>query len=213
MKIKYLAHSSFLFTSNSGVRVISDPYTPDDRLHYRNIDEAADIVTVSHDHFDHNNTKTVKGNPVVLKGSAEIKGINFKAINSFHDASGGKKRGPNIIFCFKIDGIRICHMGDLGHIPDEKMISEMGKVDVLFIPAGGYFTFEPDVARQIIDRIKPKVAIPMHYKTEKSDLLIAGVEKFLAGMKNIKKLDTSEIEYKPDNLPEETEIVVMKPAL
>jgi len=213
MKIKWLGHASFLITSDSGVRIITDPYTPDESLRYDNINETVDIVTVSHEHFDHNNVKAIKGNPVILKKSAEVSGITFKAVSAFHDNDGGKKRGPDLIFCFAVDGVKVCHLGDLGQIPDDKQVSEIGSVDILFIPAGGYFTIEPDVAGQVVTKIKPKVIIPMHFQTEKTSLPLADVNKFLKGQPNVKRLDTSEIEFKLETLPKTAEIIVLRPSL
>jgi len=111
MKVKWLGHASFLITSDSGVRIITDPYEPNDKLLYGAIDESADIATVSHDHFDHGNVAAVKGTPQMVKGDAEIKGIKFKGIATFHDASGGKERGSNTIFCSAIPYSALRSMG------------------------------------------------------------------------------------------------------
>ena len=213
MKIKWLGHAAFLITSDAGIRIITDPYTSEEGLNYRDIDQPADIVTVSHEHLDHNNIKAVKGNPVVLKRSGEAKGITFKAVQAFHDAAGGKRRGPVLLFCFTIDGVRLCHLGDLGHVPDNRQLLEIGTVDILMIPAGGYFTIEPDIANQVVSMIKPKVVIPMHFQTDRTNWPFAGVDKFLKGKTNVRRLDTSEIEFKPETLPSTTEIIVLEPAL
>lgn len=214
MKIKWLGHASFLVTADSGIRIVMDPYKPDGSIAYGEIRETADIVTVSHEHLDHNNARAVRGNPVVLRQSGEAKGIKFTAVGTYHDQAGGKQRGSNTIFCFIVDGVRICHMGDLGHIPDERQINEIGLVDVLLMPVGGFFTLEPDDAGRVIDKIKPRVVIPMHFKTAKSAKMpIGDVEKFLKGKQNVIRSDTSEMEFKPETLPTATRIIVLKPAL
>jgi L-ascorbate metabolism protein UlaG (beta-lactamase superfamily) len=214
MKIKWLGHSSFLITAESGTKILTDPYKPDSSLTYGEIKETADVVTVSHEHFDHNNVRAVRGNPVVLRQSGEAKGIRFTAINAFHDDVHGRQRGGDTIFCFAVDGIKVCHMGDLGQIPDEQQAGEIGQVDVLLIPVGGYFTLEPDAAGRVVDKIKPGVVIPMHFKTAKSAKMpIADIEKFLQGRQNVTRSDSSEVELKPDTLPSATQIVVLKPAL
>lgn len=213
MKIKWLGHSSFLITSDSGFRIITDPYTPDNNLRYDNINETADVVTVSHEHLDHNNIGAIKGNPVILKKSAVVKGINFKAVQASHDSSGGKIRGQDLLFYFNVDGVKLCHLGDLGQLLDDKQVAEIGAVDVLFIPAGGYFTIEPDIADQVINKVLPKVVIPMHFQTEQTNLPFNGVDKFLKGKRNVKRLDTSEIEVKLETLPKTMEIIVLKPEL
>ena len=164
MKIKWLGHAAFLITSDSGTRIITDPYKPADDLKYGKIGESADIVTVSHDHFDHNNAAAVKGSPRVIKGTTEAKGIKFKGIPTHHDEAGGKQRGNNIIFCFEVDGIRVCHLGDLGHPLDDKQVAEIGKVDIVLTPVGGNFTIDARVATEVCDKLTPRVIIPMHYR-------------------------------------------------
>jgi L-ascorbate metabolism protein UlaG (beta-lactamase superfamily) len=215
MKIKYLGHAAFAITSDTGVKIITDPYETGPDLTYGEITESADIVTVSHDHFDHNNVAAVKGNPEVvrLSGKSKAKGIEVKGVASYHDEAGGSLRGGNIIFCFELDGIRVCHLGDLGHLLDDKQVKEIGSVDILLIPVGGFFTIDAKVATQVCNQLKPKVIIPMHYKTEKSMPDIFGVDEFLSGKANVTRLDTSQVEFKPGELSATTQIIVLKPAL
>lgn len=212
LKIKWLGQAAFLITSSGDIRIITDPYTPSSRLNYGEINESADIVTVSHEHSDHNNVAGVRGNPEVVRGTTEIKGIKFKAISSYHDASQGKERGNNTIICFEVDGVRICHLGDLGHLLSAQQVTEIGKVDILLIPVGGNYTIDANVASQTVDLLKPAVAIPMHYQTDKTTLPIAGVDEFLQGKKNVTRLDTSELGVKAGQLPAQTQIMVPKPA-
>jgi L-ascorbate metabolism protein UlaG (beta-lactamase superfamily) len=215
MKLKWLGHSCFLVTSETGLRIITDPYSTVGGINYSPVNEAADIVTVSHNHRDHNNIAAVRGKPEVITGSGTktAKGIQFKGIASHHDESKGKERGANTIFCFTVDGIRLCHLGDLGHELSREEIAQIGNVDVLLIPIGGFFTIDARVAAKVGDDLKPKVILPMHYKTPKCDLPVTGVEDFLAGKKNVKKLNSSEMEFKAGKLPEATEIIVLQPAL
>lgn len=215
MKLKWLGHSCFLITSETGLRIITDPYSTVGGINYSPVNEAADVVTVSHDHRDHNNIAAVPGKPEVITGigTKTAKGIQFKGIPSHHDKSRGKERGANTIFCFTVDGIRLCHLGDLGHALSQEEIAQIGNVDVLLIPIGGSFTIDAKVASEIVDDLKPKVIAPMHYKTPKCDFPITGVEDFLAGKKNVKKLNSSEMEFKAGKLPEATEIVVLQSAL
>jgi len=215
MKLKWLGHSCFLITSETGLRIITDPYSTVGGINYSPVNEAADIVTVSHNHRDHNNIAAVRGKPEVITGSGTktAKGIQFKGIASHHDESKGKERGANTIFCFTVDGIRLCHLGDLGHELSREEIAQIGNVDILLIPIGGFFTIDAGVATKVGDDLKPKVILPMHYKTPKCDFPITGVEDFLAGRKNVKKLNSSETEFKAGKLPEATEIVVLQPAL
>jgi L-ascorbate metabolism protein UlaG (beta-lactamase superfamily) len=213
MKIKWLGHACFLITSDTGLKIITDPYETGGDLSYGQIKESADIVTVSHDHTDHNNVAAVQGNPMVVRGAASIKGIEFKGIPTYHDETGGRQRGRNTILCFEVDGMRLCHLGDLGHQLSDSQVAELGTVDILLIPVGGFYTIDAKVATQLCDRLKPKVIIPMHYKTAKCAYPITGVEEFLKGKKGVSRLNTSQVEFKPGELPPTTQIVVLNPAL
>jgi len=219
MRIKWLGHASFLITSDTGTKIITDPfeasYVASGGSSYGDIEESADIVTVSHDHTDHSNVATVKGKPEVIRkaGITKVKGMEFKGIASHHDEAGGSKRGNNTMFCFEMDGIRVCHLGDLGHQLSDQQSSELGDVDILLIPVGGYYTIDAKVATQVWDQLKPKVAIPMHFKTDKCGFPIAGVDEFLKGKEAVKNLDTSEVEFKQKELPSTTQIIVLQPDL
>jgi L-ascorbate metabolism protein UlaG (beta-lactamase superfamily) len=213
MKVKWLGHASFLITSDSGTKIITDPYATGSGLRYGEIKESADIVTVSHEHFDHNNVAAVGGNPAVVKGDAEAKGMKFKGIATYHDASEGKERGNNTIICFEVDGVRVCHLGDLGHPLSSQEVDEVGKVDVLLTPVGGFFTIDAKVASEVCSKLSPRVIIPMHFKNDRLDFPIAGVEDFLQGKEGVTKPDSSEAEFKAGALPRTTQIVVLKPAL
>jgi L-ascorbate metabolism protein UlaG (beta-lactamase superfamily) len=215
MKIKYLGHSAFAITSDRGVKIITDPYGTSPDLTYREITESADIVTVSHGHFDHCNVAAVGGNPQVLRQAeaSTVKGIKFKGIISYHDDEMGRLRGNNIIFCFEVDRLRLCHLGDLGHRLDSKQKAEIGRVDILFIPVGGYYTIDAKTATEVCDQLKPELIIPMHYRTNKGLPSIAGVDEFLRGKAKVKWLDTSQVEFRAGELPDGGQIMVLKPAL
>lgn len=215
MKIKYLGHAAFVITSDRGVRIITDPYGTSPDLTYGEIRTTADVVTVSHDHFDHCNVAAVGGNPQVMRraGVSTAKGIKFKGIISYHDDEGGRMRGNNIIFCFEVDGVKVCHLGDLGHRLDDKQKAEIGRVDILLIPVGGYYTIDAKTATEVCDQLKPGVIIPMHYRTDKGLPNIAGVDEFLRGKARVKWLDTSQVEFKAGGLSDAGQIIVLKPAL
>jgi len=213
MKIKWLGHACFLINSEAGVRIITDPYATKEDLRYGEISESADIVTVSHEHADHNHVAAVHGKPEVLRGSAKLKGIDFKGIASYHDKTKGSQRGKNTIFCFEVDGIRVCHLGDLGHLLSDKQVAELGRVDILLLPVGGYFTIDAGVATQVCSQLKPRVIIPMHYRTDKCTFPIAGVGDFLKGKENVTRLEASEKVFKSEELPVSAQIIVLKSAL
>jgi L-ascorbate metabolism protein UlaG (beta-lactamase superfamily) len=214
MKVKWLGHASFLITLAGGLRIITDPYKTGAGLDYKPINEKADIVTVSHEHADHNNIAAVSGHPQVVKtaGVKEVKGIKFKGIATYHDESRGMQRGTNIIFCFTLDGINLCHLGDLGHWLSQEEMAQIGAVDLLLIPVGGFYTIDARAADNVCQQLKPKVVIPMHYKTDKCAYPIAGVEEFLKGRTPLRRLDSSEIDLEADKLPS-SETVVLKHAL
>lgn len=215
VKIKWLGHASFLITSEGGVKVLTDPYSRGGGINYGAIKEAADIVTVSHKHPDHDNVSAVKGKPVVVDapGVRSVKGIDFTGISCYHDGAKGAQRGTNIIFCFTVDGVRVCHLGDLGHELDAAQVREVGPVDVLLVPVGGFYTIDCRQATAVAAALKPRVIIPMHVKTPKCDYPIAGAEDFLAGRGNTRRVDASEIEIRKDGLPAETETLVLRHAL
>jgi len=215
MKIKYLGHSAFVITSDAGVKIITDPYETSPGLTYGEITESADFVTVSHEHLDHCNISAVKGNPKVVSrtGRTAAKGIEIHSVASYHDEAKGRLRGDNTIFCFGVDGVKVCHLGDLGHLLDDKQLKEIGSVDILLIPVGGYFTIDAKGATEVCNQLKPGVVIPMHYRTEKSFPNIAAVDDFLKGKSNVIRQDSSEVEFKAGGLPASTEIMVLKSAL
>ena len=215
MKVKYLAHASFLFTSAAGVKVIADPYAVGKDLTYGKVEEVADVVLVSHDHGDHNDVRSIRGRPTVLKehGAKTIKGITFTGIPTFHDDAEGRKRGNNLVFCFEMDGLRVCHLGDLGHVLNGGDTVAIGPVDILCVPVGGCYTIDAREATAVCASLSPKVVLPMHYKTAKCQYPITGVEDFLTGKTRIKRIEGGEIEFVAGSLPAGTDIVVLKPAL
>lgn len=217
MKLKWLGHAAFLITSEEGVKIVTDPFEPGIfGVNYGKMEEPADIVVVSHEHSDHNYVKGVPGSPRVIRGTGahQVKGVEFMGIASYHDDSGGSQRGPNNIFCFTVDGIKLCHLGDLGHQLSDKQLAAIGEVDVLLTPMAGNFTLDAAGASRVIDQVKPRVVIPIHYQTDRCPTFpVSDVEPFLAGKTNVKRMDTSEVEFKRGQLPAATEIVVLKHAL
>jgi len=213
MKIKFLGHASFLITSEKGVKVITDPYKPgcfDGGIQYGPITEEADIVTISHEHDDHNETN-MQGNPTFVRDSRAktIQDIMITGLDVYHDTNAGKERGSNVIYNMTIDGINVVHLGDLGHelSPDE--VKKVGNVDVLLVPVGGYFTMDASAVDKVISALKPKVIIPMHFKTEKCGFPIAPLGDFVKGKKVEQK--NGEVEITKDSLPKTTAIFVLHP--
>lgn len=179
MKIKWLGHSCFLITGGNGVRILTDPF--DETVGYQLPAVEADIVTSSHDHFDHNHIGVVKGDFVHLNepGPYRERDIEIRGIGSYRDDQGGQKRGDNIIFTFRLEGISVCHLGDLGHLLEDEQIRAIGPVDILLVPVGGTYTIDYRQAVDLIGQLEPKLVIPMHYKTPAMGFDIDGVDKFL----------------------------------
>lgn len=216
MKIKWNGHASFVITSADGTKIITDPYEAGSyggAVGYGKIPDEADIVLVSHDHEDHNHVAGLKGSPQVVKGSGKAKDIEFRGVETFHDESQGRERGSNTIFCFEVDGIKVCHLGDLGHHLSPQQVEGIGEVDLLLIPVGGLFTIDGRVATDVTKKLNPKVVVPMHYKTEKLGFPVDGVDEFLTNWEKVKRVDGSEIELSKDSLPSETEVIVPRHAL
>ena len=206
MKVKWLGHACFLITSANGLRIITDPYEPNfnNIISYAPVNETADIVTTSHQHGDHNYTKDIKGNFTVVAGPGEkiVKGIEFNGTSCYHDRVSGKQRGENTIFSFTLDGINVCHFGDLGHPLDNAIIKSLGKVDVLFIPTGGpAATLELDEAAHIWDALKPALVIPMHFKNDKCTFPKYTVKDLLVLKPNAKQIGKMEVEINVAILP------------
>ena len=189
MKFKWWGHSCFLIESDNK-KIITDPY--DDSLPYKKVDDSADLVTVSHDHFDHNAVERLEGDFEVVKNKEGYQDgdLEIKAIPSYHDKNEGEDRGENLIFTIDFGDKKVCHMGDIGHPLGEKEFSELEDIDILLIPVGGYYTINADEAFEIAEKIDPEFIIPMHYKTDILDFPITGVEDF------IHKFDHDVIEIK-----------------
>ncbi len=209
MRIRWHGHSCFE-VENKKV-ILTDPH--DGRsIGIRPPNVKGDIVLVSHDHFDHNAVRLVeKSNTEIIKEAGEhnIEGVSIKGFETFHDKNEGKKRGKNIIYVFETDGISFCHLGDIGHDLSEEIIDEIKPIDFLFIPVGGTFTVGPDNAAQIIEKIEPSIAVPMHFKVGGLSLDIKGIQPFLDKypVEKIHKVGV-ELDFLKTDLPEKTEVWV-----
>jgi L-ascorbate metabolism protein UlaG (beta-lactamase superfamily) len=218
VKIKWYGHSAFQITTEKGTRIIIDPYESGSfsgALSYGKIEDEADIVLTSHDHADHNYTKDIRGKykHISKAGDHEIKDVKIKAIPCFHDSLGGKKGGNNLIFVIAADGLNLVHMGDIGHALDPELLKKIGKVDILLLPVGGFFTIDAAMAQKIMNDIKPHVTVPMHYKTQKCNFPIAPVEDFTKNQANVHILKESSVVIKKETLSQEPEIIVLQHAL
>jgi len=218
MKVKWYGHAAFLITTDQGIKIITDPYEPGafgGGIAYGPIPDQADIVLVSHDHADHNYVQGIKGKPQVVKGtgSHKVKNLEFKGIAAYHDGRKGSERGQNTIFCFSVDGVNVCHLGDLGHVLSDAETKQIGPVDLLLMPVGGVYTIDPAQATRTAQKLSPKIVIPMHYKTPHCGFPLAQVEDFTSGKAGVKTARGDEVEIKKEKLPQTPEIIVLHPAL
>ncbi|MBR2903708.1 MAG: MBL fold metallo-hydrolase [Clostridia bacterium] len=179
MKIQYLGHSCFKLTESTGTTIITDPYGDIGYDLPENL--TADAVTISHDHFDHNNAKAVGGKPLVINkdGFFELPGVEIEGVKSYHDTEEGKLRGDNVIFKFRMDGLDICHLGDIGEECSAELIEMLLPINVLLIPVGGNYTIDAEQAKEYVDRIMPDIVIPMHYKSRHSIIDVDKAQEFL----------------------------------
>ncbi len=218
MNIKFLGHASFLLTTNAGTRVITDPFDPDaytGALKYSRINEKADVVTISHDHADHHATSLVGGEPLIIRGSGKFvaEGIDILGIPTYHDDEHGAQRGKNTVFVLSVDGLRVAHFGDLGHVLTGDQAAEVGSIDVALIPVGGFYTIDAKQATKVAEQVNARVVIPMHYSNEKCSFPIAGVESFIAGKPNVVRQGESAVDVNADELPSGRTIIVLEPSL
>ena len=206
LQIRWHGHSCWEITND--ITLVTDPHDGKS-IGIPAPTVEADVILVSHDHYDHNSVKTVeKHDSKVVKDERKrnIFDVEIKGIESFHDEAKGAKRGENLMYKFIMDGIKFCHLGDLGHELDEASIEKIGEVDVLFIPIGGTFTVDDKQAWNVIKKINPKIIVPMHYKIGGLSLPIAGIEPFLE-QNPFKVLPVgNEIQIDREDLPSEPEV-------
>ena len=205
--IEWLGHSCFLVVG-SHLRVVIDPFSSAANITYPRVKTVADLVLITHEHFDHNNVGAIGGTPTVVRGPGEwgspipVKGLA---------ASHGKGRGTTAVYVFRVDDVSFCHLGDLGEIPDAKLQKAIGPVDVLMIPVGGVYTIDHDGADEVLKLLNPKIALPMHYKTESVGLSLDPVSKFTRGKTNVRLEKSNRITIDRNSLPQETQVVVLAP--
>ena len=209
MKLEWMGHACFQMTALDGTVVITDPY--DASVGIDMIPLGADLITMSHEHHDHNETGMIVGEPVIARGPelAAVGSVTSRAIDSYHDDAQGEKRGRNYIRLFDIDGLKVVHMGDQGCMPREDVIEAIADADVMLIPVGGTYTVDAQGAKAIIEAARPKCVVPMHVKTKRCPYPIAPVTDFLSlmGMEDASAYDM--IEITEDHVPQG--VLLMKP--
>ena len=180
MKLRWLGHSCFELTLSNGSVLVTDPY--DASVGYPPLSVRADAVLSSHDHYDHNYFQAVTGDPVILNtpGVHEACGARITAIESFHDDVRGAKRGRNLIHLIEADGLRVAHVGDLGHQPDtDAQRAALSNLDALLVPIGGFYTIDTPAAVALISAFRPRCAIAMHFANRYCHFPVSDESEFI----------------------------------
>ena len=212
MYISWLGQSCFKIqdkTTPDGITIVTDPFDKSIGLKVPNFE--ADIVTVSHDHHDHNNTSALRGNPFIINSAGEYdrKGVMIEGVESYHDDKQGTKLGKNIIYRIEIDDITIVHLGDLGQILDNKQLEKIGGADILLVPVGGTYTLDAKNAVEVVSQIEPRIVIPMHYKTKNLKISLDGADKFIKEL-GLKPTIEEKLKISKKDLPaEDMELVIL----
>lgn len=213
MKIQYLGHASFLLKNRAG-SVVTDPFDPT-MVGIKFPKVEADIVTISHQHQDHNRSDLVGGQPVVFDfpGDYERKRVRVFGYQSYHDGQKGSIRGENIIFKIIIDNIVVLHCGDLGHLLDEETLEKVKDTNVLLVPVGGFYTISAKEAVELAEMIGPEIIVPMHFNHPKLNQQtfgkLSGVEEFLKLMGKETLQPVKRLEITSETLPEK-EVVLLE---
>lgn len=209
MEIDWFGHACFRLRGREGT-VITDPYGKEIGLNFAR--PRGDIVTISHNHPGHSFAKGVKGDPKIIDGPGEyeIKNVFVTGVPSAHDKKGGKERGANTIYVFDLDGLTVCHLGDLGHVPSQTQIEALGNVNILLVPVGGVSTISGSEAAEIVSLLEPQIVIPMHFAHSDLKFKLDTPAKFFKEM-GIKAPDTvTSLKVTKDSLPNETQVVVLE---
>lgn len=212
LKINFHGHAMFTVESPSDSLTIGfDPFN--EQVKNKLPDVTAHLVLISHYHFDHANATLFKGNPKIIDspGNYTYSAIDITGIQSYHDKTRGFERGKNVIYRLRIGDYTLAHLGDLGEIPDKKVLDALEGLDILMIPVGGTYTIDHSEAMEIIAGIKPKIAIPMHFKEKDTNIAISDINSFENIAVNsypVKKIQKS-LELSKDKIPRDTEIWIM----
>lgn len=213
MYLSYLGHSCFKLQDKigpDGVMLVTDPFEAE-VVGIKMPSFEADIVTVSHDHKDHNNIKAIRKNPFIIRtaGEYEVSGVFIEGIDSWHDNKEGAERGSNIIYRIEVDDISITHLGDLATTLDTKQLEKLEGTDILLVPVGGTFTLDAKKAVEVINQIEPRIIIPMHYQMDGGKIKLDSLDKFIKEI-GLKPTAEEKLKITKKELPvEDMELVIL----
>lgn len=210
MELSWIGHACFRL-KNRETTVLLDPFGAQTGYSTRTLGEA-DVVTVSHDHAAHNNVGAIGGRPRVIVGPGEyeVAGVLITGVRTYHDAKQGAERGKNTAYVIEMDEVRICHLGDLGHVPTPDQAEELNGAEVLLIPVGGNSTIDAEAAAEVISLLEPRIVVPMHYQTESSAERLDPLDRFLKQMGIGVAQPVSRLNVTKTSLPLETTVTVLE---
>jgi L-ascorbate metabolism protein UlaG (beta-lactamase superfamily) len=169
-----------------------------------------DLLTVSHAHPDHSYTRSITaGLTLTRPGEYEFHDLLVTGVRTYHDGARGAERGENMIFAVEVDGVHICHLGDLGHLLTEEQVAELGPIDVLLVPVGGTTTVTPAEATEVVSQLSPKLVIPMHFAIDGASADLMSPETFLHEM-SVEPIRQPKAIVTPSSLPDETQVVLLE---
>jgi L-ascorbate metabolism protein UlaG (beta-lactamase superfamily) len=207
--ISWLGHSCFRLRGRDAA-LVTDPCPKS--TGYNISRPSADIVTVSHEHEEHNFVKGVAGTPKVIRspGEYEIAGVMITGLRTYHDSEHGTRQGKNTVYVIEMDNIRVCHLGDLGHVLSAEKVEEMSGVDILLAPVGGSGTLDAAAAAETVSLLAPRLVIPMHYATEASAAQLEPLDRFLKEMGVDPAISPqARLSVSRGSLPHETQVLVL----
>lgn len=209
MELYWLGHGCFRLRGRE-TTLLSDPCPRSTGYNIGKV--AAHIVTVSHDHPEHSHLEAVTGTPKVVRGPGEyeIAGVLINGVRTYHDAQKGARRGLNTAFVIEMDDIRLCHLGDLGHVLTPDQVEALSGVDILLVPVGGGTTIDAVAAAEIVSLLEPKIVVPMHYRTEVSTARLDPPSRFLKEMGLGEVTPQPRLNVTPSSLPSETQVVLLE---
>ncbi len=210
MDVIWYGHACFRIKDRTAA-IVTDPYHKSIGLSLPSL--KANIVTVSHGHPGHSNVKAVKGGPFVIDGPGEyeVNNVFITGIRTFHDARAGKDRGKNTVFLFEIDGLTVCHLGDLGHLPKQSQVEALGDIDILLVPVGGVDSLRASQAAEVISLLEPKIVVPMHFRMKDLAFKLDPVTKFFKELGLTSAEEQDVLKMSKSALPSETQIVLLRP--